>query len=122
MGKIKLGELFLKERICNVMEDIKKLNNEKIDTDVEKIKNGTPLEDIFFRANHSEINNKLWNKQNELKLLIAVLGEGFEYLEKMLPQLKDNFDEETYNKMEEMAKYLIETAYVEIDEETGDVC
>ena len=122
MGKIKLGELFLKERICNVLEEIKKLNSEKIDTDVERIKNGTPLEDIFFKSSHHEINDKLWAKQNELKLLIAIAKEGFDYLEKMLPNLKENFDEKAYKELEDMSKFLIETADVEVDEETGDVC
>ena len=122
MGKIKMGELFLKERICMVMEDIKQLNIEKIDTDIERIKNGVALEEIFFKTNRREINDKLWSKQNELKLLISCVSEGIEYLTEILPQLKENFEEDAYSELEKLANKIIELANVEVDEETGAVC
>lgn len=121
MGKVKMSEIFLRERLCKVMEEIKQLNIERIDKDIEDVKNYIDINALFASDRHVGINAKLIRKQNELKLISVCLFEGIEYLtEKLIPELKENAPKDFVEEIETLANTLVSMAKVEIDDETGD--
>lgn len=125
MEKIKVEEIFLRDRISKVITELKELQVTRMETDIEDTLNyDVDLRDIFFsNTRHADINEKIKTKQFELNILLSCSLEGFEFLyEKLLPEFKDKFSEEEYKNLEKLAKDLNDVSDIVINKETGEPC
>ena len=119
MGR-KAIEIFLKERLCKVLTEIKELNSAKIDRDINLILESDDYEEIFSNK-PKEIEVELSKKLRELNVLITCAKKGFDYYFNVeMPKAKEYLSPEEYANMEENFKNILELGEIDLDEE-GDI-
>jgi hypothetical protein len=119
MDNKNLLDIFVKERLCKVLTDIKKLNADKIDRDIALILNGEDY-NVIFDGKPKEIEIQLSNKVRELNILIVCAKFGFDYfMEKELPKYKNFLSEKEYNETVEYFKEILELEDIDLSGEVN---
>jgi hypothetical protein len=116
MGR-KAIEIFLKERLCKVLTEIKELNSAKIDRDINLILETDDYDEIFNNK-PKEIEKELAMKIRELNVLIICAKKGFDYyFNEELPKNKEFMSPEEYAEMEANFKNILDLKNIDLDDE-----
>jgi hypothetical protein len=119
MVNTNLGDIFVRERLCKVLTEIKELNISKIDRDIALILDGTDFEEIF-NNNPKEIEAKLNYKVMELNMLIVCAKKGFDYFYKNeLPKYKKYLSEKDYEETVKNFETVLECVNIALEEEAN---
>lgn len=122
MGKFKIEEVFLRDRLSKTLKDIAELNTAKIAEDITDILNYKDVDDIFSNPNrHRDINEALASKQFELRLLIYCVKNGIDKLRPMVDNMQADLEEKDYKELSDLVDEIIALCKHEVNEETGVV-
>lgn len=121
MDKIKVKEVYLRNKLQELLLDMKLLNGMKVDRDVKRINNGEDLKEIFVNNNElDELGLKLETKKTEMNILIGCLINGFDFLDNILNHFSSIMDEEEFKMTEEFIN-RIKVGMEQFVEESEDV-